>query len=344
MKRLLLFLITLIYIADSFGQASIFTIPVPTVTAAGPTTIVSGGSVTLNANPQSGFSYQWFRDGIALTGATTSSYKATISGDYTVSISLNSVSQVSPTAVTVNTMFELPAGNFQINVTGASCDGPAKGAINIIAAKSLDYKATISGNGLNAQYSFTDSTQINDLVPGTYKLCMMVQGQPDFQRCFAVIIDRPKSLSAYTSVTPSGDKVAVNLDGGTTYKLVLNGILYMTSDNQITLPLTKGINSITITTDKPCQGTLVKNVSVSPKILVYPNPFNNNVNLSLGDDNLKTALISVISAEDGRPVYTNIYNNISGNMQIDLSGVKSGLYLLRISGDNLEKVFKIQKQ
>jgi hypothetical protein len=31
-------------------------------------------------------------------------------------------------------------------------------------------------------------------------------------------------------------------------------------------------------------------------------------------------------------------------MQIDLSGVKSGLYLLRISGDNLEKVFKIQKR
>jgi large repetitive protein len=344
MKRFLLFLTTLFYIASGFGQVSTIGIPIPTISAGGPTTIMSGGSVVLKANPRTGFSYQWLRDGVAISGATTSSYKATVSGDYTVSISLNSVSQISSSIVTVNTVFELPADNFHINVNDASCEGPANGAISITAAQSLNYRATITGNGLNSSYPFTDSTQINNLAAGTYKLCMEVAGEPDFQRCFAVVIDRPKDLLAYTEVTPSGDHVVVTLDGGNTYKLALNGILHMTSDRQITLPLAKGNNTITISTDKPCQGVLVKNVNVSPNILVYPNPFNSTINLSLGEDNLRSALINVISAEDGRPVYTNIYNNLAGNMQIDLSGLKTGLYLLRISGDNLEKVFKIQKR
>jgi hypothetical protein len=57
-------------------------IPTPTITAAGSTTICSGSTVTLTADP--GFTYQWFLNGNAIGGATASTYAADQTGKYTV--------------------------------------------------------------------------------------------------------------------------------------------------------------------------------------------------------------------------------------------------------------------
>ncbi len=67
-----------------------------TVTASGPTTFCSGGSVTLSAS--AGSSYLWS------TGETTQSINVSTSGSYTVAVSnsLNCPSNSAPTVVTVN--------------------------------------------------------------------------------------------------------------------------------------------------------------------------------------------------------------------------------------------------
>jgi hypothetical protein len=75
-------------IISVFGQASapititVNPLPVPTLSAAGSTTICSGSTVTLTANP--GFTYQWFLNGNAIGGATASTYAAGQTGKYTV--------------------------------------------------------------------------------------------------------------------------------------------------------------------------------------------------------------------------------------------------------------------
>ena len=58
-----------------------------TLTPAGSTTICKGGSVTLNANTGQNLTYQWKRDGQNLDGATSASYTATQSGNYSVTVS-----------------------------------------------------------------------------------------------------------------------------------------------------------------------------------------------------------------------------------------------------------------
>jgi hypothetical protein len=55
-----------------------------TITAAGPTSFCTGGSVMLNATASSGSTYVWFRNATVISGATSSSYSATQAGTYTV--------------------------------------------------------------------------------------------------------------------------------------------------------------------------------------------------------------------------------------------------------------------
>jgi gliding motility-associated-like protein len=53
-----------------------------TVTASGPTVLCSAGSVTLSASP--GLTYQWYKDGTAITNQTGQQYIANTSGAYSV--------------------------------------------------------------------------------------------------------------------------------------------------------------------------------------------------------------------------------------------------------------------
>ncbi len=59
-------------------------VPTATVTALGPTTFCTGGSVTLSANTGAGFTYQWKKGNANIAGATASIYVATTSGGYKV--------------------------------------------------------------------------------------------------------------------------------------------------------------------------------------------------------------------------------------------------------------------
>lgn len=94
-------------IAQSSMQTSTST-PVPTtltatITASGPTTFCSGGSVVLNANTRQGYIYQWKKNGVAIIGAYNSSYVAKTSGDYQIRIiSGASVAWSAPERVIVN--------------------------------------------------------------------------------------------------------------------------------------------------------------------------------------------------------------------------------------------------
>ncbi len=60
------------------------------ITAGGPLTFCSGGSVILYAETGTGYTWQWKKNGTAITGATASSYTATTAGSYQVKISKNS--------------------------------------------------------------------------------------------------------------------------------------------------------------------------------------------------------------------------------------------------------------
>ncbi len=95
----------------------------PTITAGTATTFCTGGSVTLTSNAVSG--NQWYKDGIAISSSTATTYIANASGSYTVKVTLNScVSTISNAIiVTVNSIPATPtitAGTATTFCTGGS--------------------------------------------------------------------------------------------------------------------------------------------------------------------------------------------------------------------------------
>jgi len=73
---------------------------VPTVAAGGATTFCSGGSVVLTSSAATG--NQWKKDGVAIGGATSTTYTATASGVYTVSVTACGTATSTGTTVTVS--------------------------------------------------------------------------------------------------------------------------------------------------------------------------------------------------------------------------------------------------
>ncbi|WP_175404115.1 IPT/TIG domain-containing protein [Mucilaginibacter sp. PPCGB 2223] len=397
-------------------------VPVPTITAGGPLTFAAGNSVLLTANPATGsYTYQWYKNGTAISGGTSSTYTATQSGSYTVGISANTVTQtstatvvtvvpgptitsftptsaaksttvtitgtnftgatavsfggtaaasftvVSATSITAvvasgaggnvsvttpggvatlagfNYVFTLPAGNFTLSANSATCHGSSNGTISITAAQSLNYTATITGGGVNATYPFTTSTTINNLPTGTYNVCFTVAGQSSYQQCFTVVITEPKDLSVYAAVNNAIQSVNLTLDGGNTYFVTLNGITTTTTASNITLTLNKGVNDITVTTDKPCQGVYQRRIDLGGDVRAYPNPFSSTLHVNTGGDKTASARIELYNAA-GLKVYSKQFNNVSGEVEIAPGNLMPGIYMLKLATDQLDKVFKVVKQ
>jgi hypothetical protein len=77
------------------------------------------------------------------------------------------------------------------------------------------------------------------------------------------------------------------------------------------------------------------------EVLIYPNPTNGIVNLSVDFLSEKDALIQVYSF-DGRLIETRSYTNVSDlNTIIDLNTNSKGIYFVRLSTESVQLVKRI---
>lgn len=239
--------------------------------------------------------------------------------------------------------FTLPASNFKLGITSATCKGSSDGSVNITAVQNLNYTATVTGNGLNTPYPFTRSTIINNLAAGTYHICMTVAGQPNFSQCYDAVVTEPADLSVYSMIN-TDNSLTLALSGGSQYNILLNGATYTTSDNSITLPMAEGNNDLTVSTDRLCQGSYKKLINISGKLIPYPDPFGGILNLNLGNNTINNVLVDIHNVADGKLVYSQKYIAQSGVLQLDLTNLDNGVYALHLSMDNFDKVYKIIKK
>ncbi len=84
--------------------------PTPVITPSGATSFCSGGNVMLQVNAGIGATYQWKKNGINIPGATSSSYYATVSGNYKV-VKTNSYGCTGTSAATAVTVYGNPSAS-----------------------------------------------------------------------------------------------------------------------------------------------------------------------------------------------------------------------------------------
>jgi hypothetical protein len=317
----------------------------PSITPNSPTTFIAGGNVILKEPTGSltGYTYQWTKDGVDIPNATQSSYTATESGSYTVKITTGTTT-VTSSPIVVKAIFALPVNNYQIVSNGETCKTSNNGSFSITAVNSHNYNAVITGTNYNKSVPFiNNSLSVTGLAAGKYKTCISVSGQADYTQCFDIVITEPADLSVYSLVDHSNNHVNLHLQGGNNYTVELNGVTYYTSKTEMNLPLSSGNNLLKVSTDTPCQGTIERVISLGTEVLVYPNPFERLLNLSLGNNASQPAVIE-IRTMDGKLAFSEKFDNHNGRLQLDLSLLNPGLYTLKLSFGKSEFISKIVKK
>ncbi|MBK9175161.1 MAG: hypothetical protein IPM46_02255 [Flavobacteriales bacterium] len=192
---------------------TISTAPAATITAGGSTTFCSGASVTLSANTGTGLTYQWRRNGTNISGATASTYAATIAGSYHVVVTSGGCSSISAaTTVTVNTS---PAATITAGGATAFCTG---GSVTLSAntGTGLTYQWRRNGTNLSGATASTYSAT----TAGSYTVIVSGGGCSATSAVVIVTISTAPGASITNGASAaycSGSSVTLSANTGTGY-------------------------------------------------------------------------------------------------------------------------------
>ena len=196
-------------------------LPVTTITSSdADNTICSGESITLTADAgTTGYTFQWYKDGTVIVGATSSTYSATTTGTYTVAVTNNSTSCTATTSsadqvdVVVNA---LPVLSSASSVNPTTCSG-ADGQITFSVTNVADgtYTVSYTGGTFSATVSSGTATATG-LAAGTYANLSITNGNTcTGTSALSVTLTAPSSPTA----TVTSDDTDNTVCDGTTVTL-----------------------------------------------------------------------------------------------------------------------------
>jgi hypothetical protein len=293
----------------------------------------TGGNVTFTTNSGS-FTKQWYKNGLPISGATTSNYTATTAGDYFVMLTdANGCAVKSLTKkVTIN-------ATPQINITPADsakfCNGSS---ITLIADSLQGYTFQWKRNNINitgAVYRTLNTTQQGDYKIKTTSNCGVV----GFDSVYVTKITNPNAVITAAGPTTfcQGQSVTLNSNtfAGVTFKWYRDNT-YL-SNAQYYVAAYAGNHRVEQTASGCTKVSNIITVSINcregefaidePTISIYPNPTSSNVNIEISNENNFVNLIAELYDFNGRKIESyHLKNNYS---QLDLSNFADGFYLLK---------------
>ena len=237
-------------------------------------------------------------------------------------------------------VFSLPTDNFNVLISGETCLSKNNGSISLTANKNYNYTAVLSGNS-SATNTFSTETEFRNLSAGSYNICITIEGQTGYEQCFSIIVDEPEDLSVNSTVNTSSSKVTLFLSGGDQYIIELNEEIITTTESEIILDLLPSVNSLTIKTDKECQGVYKEVIVMMDNPLVYPNPIQDDqLFINMGQLDLSSIPVNVYDL-NGKLVLSKVYQLNNGGFKIDVSNIPKGIYMLKMTTENRTYNYKI---
>jgi hypothetical protein len=328
------------------------------VVSEGNTNLCSGGSLKLTANTGTGLKYQWLRNGVAITGATTNTFVARETGTYNVNIRQANC-LVSSSGIIATSSGTLLNANTSPNTETTRCDGlPVK----IQAATGTNYRYQWFKDGqtiANATRSSFDATQ-----NGTYWVRIANT------QCFTNSAEVKVNFSNLKiSITPTGvvllspgKALTINASSGTGYKyqwfrnteVIAGATAQSYTTNRDGIYLVRASNGNCATASLPVWvQILTSNKSnaietESQPLILYPNPASDQI----------TAAYLPDSTDDESILTYEVYNAIGLKMaegelektdsqhfqkEIPIQNLPSGVYFVVINNRRRLVTGKFQK-
>jgi hypothetical protein len=201
------------------------------------------------------------------------------------------------------------------------------------------------GISTNSSNNFSTTTVFTGLSAGNYTVCLTVEEQPNYERCFDISITEPEALFVSSKTNLTKKEVTLTLNGGRLYHIELNDNIYTTSDAQITIPLNAEINSLSVITDKGCQGVYKEQIILSPEVLIYPNPIENEpLSVFLGPIAVMNEVEVSIFSPNGKLELAKVIDSTNGTVRLDVSSLSSGIHFLNIKAGSSYLNYKIVKR
>ncbi|MBT8187214.1 MAG: proprotein convertase P-domain-containing protein [Croceitalea sp.] len=242
-------------------------------------------------------------------------------------------------------VYSLAQDNFNISIQSETCASNNDGSIEILASdNTIDYEATLTGNGIDQTFNFIDQQIFNNLTAGDYRLCLSgTKGTIDYRdTCFDINITEPEPLQVGTTLLATTQQLRIDLNGGMLYNIELDGILTQTTENEIIIDLKDGQNTLKVYTNLSCQGVYSEQLYVSQIPVVFPNPVND---LAFVRTNRGTGIVNYdIYAANGQLVAKG-ERSIEGNeIAINMAVLPTGLYYLVLKTNSNKSTIKLVKK
>ncbi len=315
------------------------TLPVITLTGANPQTIELGDGYTEFGATTN--------DGITNVTSDASDFADAV-GSYTIRYNATDVSgnvavEVTRTVNVVDScpIVSLPSNNFQIVSSGETCVDKDNGMITINAATDLDYVTTINGEN----YNFTSSLEVDNLSPGTYPVCIAIDGFTNCEQCFEVVIEEATTLVGKTVLNTDSatNKVFVAIDSGTApYKVMINDEVVGEYDSNSFSVEVKNGDTVDVFSSLTCEGKLSTKVDLFDDITAYPNPTRVNVELTIPNTGSKTIVITIYNSL-GIQVSSGVYKIANSRVLLPMKNLAGGVYFVQVN-EVEAKMFKIVKE
>ncbi len=303
------------------------TLPIPVINTSGPTTVCLGSGVALSAVTGASMQYQWYKGGVAIPGATTSSYYASLSGGYRVKVINGSTGCSAMTAAdTIVTVLS------SLNVTALTpssfCWGGSSLLATSLSSTTLGYQWNKGGVNIAGATSATYAAS----EPGFYNCKVSVAGS-------CTLTGTPVEVREFPLPDPSIVRIGSKLmtqDYYVTYQWYKDLVPIYGATNYSLTSVTPGQYKVRVTDTNGCQAvsatfvmmagspTDIGYVISDDSYVVFPNP---------------TSGMFSIASPSIKEVF--MYNSIgsmvlrtSGQEHYDLSSMPSGVYNLVIVENN----------
>jgi len=231
-------------IAVSSGSA-----PVATVNPSGAASLCSGASLTLNAGTGNGYTYQWYKDSLPVSGAVSSSYSVSTAGNYSLVVYNGCYAQSSIVPVTTASA---PSATVTPNGATTFCQG---GSVTLSAPAGLSYVWSNSSTSQNITVNQN----------GSYTVTVTNSGN-----CSAVSSATTVTVNALPSATISAGGPTSFCTGQNVTLSGPAGLTYSWSNQSTTQNITvsaAGSYTLTVTNNNSCTA-----VSVPQTVTVHSLP------------------------------------------------------------------------